>query len=154
MKILTPFYHLIILLLFFAIFIYYTLYEFGEYFRDLRERKYKDQKQNKIRIENKDKKLFSMKDMKKLSIKFIIAILSIVAIYIGAELVINNAVIVAKHFKVSETFISIAIIAVGTSLPEISTAIIAVKKKRINIAIGNLIGSNILIPYLLLVAQH
>lgn len=132
----------VILLLFFAIFMYYTLYEFGEYFRDLRERRYKDKKQNKVRIENKDQKLFSMKDIKKLVLNFIIAILSIVAIYIGAELVIDNAVIVAKHFKVSETFISIAVIAVGTSLPEISTAIAAIKKNRINIAIGNLIGSN------------
>lgn len=132
----------IILLLFFAIFIYYTLYEFGEYFRDLRERKYKDKKQNKVRIENKDKKMFSMKDMKKLSLNIVIALLSVVAIYIGAELVVDNAAIVAKHFNVSETFISIAIIAVGTSLPEISTAIAAIKKNRINIAVGNLVGSN------------
>jgi len=132
----------IILLLFFVIFMYYTFYEFGEYFRDLRERKYKDKKQNKVRIENKDKKMFSMKDIKKLSICAIIALLCIVAIYIGAELVVNNAVIIAKHFNVSETFISIAIVAVGTSLPEISTGISAIKKNRINIAIGNLIGSN------------
>lgn len=132
----------IILLLFFAIFMYYTLYEFGEYFRDLRERKYKDKKQNKVRIENKDKKMFSMKDMKKLGFYVLIALLSIAAIYFGAELVVNNAVIVAKHFKVSETFISIAIIAVGTSLPEISTAMAAIKKNRINIAVGNLVGSN------------
>ena len=132
----------IILLLFFVIFLYYTFYEFGEYFRDLRERKYKDQKQNKVRIENKDKKMFSMKDMKKLGLYAFILLLSIGAIYLGAELVVNNAVLVAKHFNVSETFISIAIIAVGTSLPEISTSIAAIKKKRINIAVGNLIGSN------------
>lgn len=132
----------IILLLFFAIFVYYTFYEFGEYIRDVREKKYKDQKQNKVRIENKDKKVFSMKDMKKLILNVIISLLSIVTIYVGAELVVNNAVIVAKYFNVSETFISIAIIAVGTSLPEISTSIAAIKKNRINIAIGNLIGSN------------
>ena len=132
----------IILLLFFVIFLYYTFYEFGEYFRDLRERKYKDLKQNKVRIENKDKKVFSMKDMKKLVIYVFLLLLSILAIYFGAELVVDNAVLVAKHFNVSETFISIAIIAVGTALPEISTSIAAIKKKRINIAIGNLIGSN------------
>lgn len=132
----------IILLLFFAIFMYYTFYEFGEYIRDVRERKYKDQKQNKVRIENKDKKMFSIKDMKKLGINLVIALLSIIAVYIGAELVVDNAVVVARHFNVSETFISITIISVGTSLPEISTAIAAIKKNRINIAIGNLIGSN------------
>ena len=83
-----------------------------------------------------------MKDIKKLIINGIVALISIVMIYAGAELVVNNAVVVAKHFNVSETFISILIVAVGTSLPEISTSIAAIKKNRINIAIGNLIGSN------------
>ena len=63
-------------------------------------------------------------------------------VYFGAEIVVDNAVVIAHHFNVSQTFISIAIIAVGTSLPEITTSIAAIKKNRINIAIGNLIGSN------------
>lgn len=136
----------IILLLFFAIFMYYTLYEFGEYLRDTREKRYKEQKEKKAKGEKitttKKQKIFTMKDIKKLIINGIVALISIVMIYAGAELVVNNAVVVAKHFNVSETFISILIVAVGTSLPEISTSIAAIKKNRINIAIGNLIGSN------------
>ena len=136
----------IILLLFFAIFMYYTLYEFGEYLRDTREKRYKEQKEKKAKGEKitttKKQQIFTMKDIKKLIINGIIALISIVMIYAGAELVVNNAVVVAKHFNVSETFISILIVSVGTSLPEISTSIAAIKKNRINIAIGNLIGSN------------
>lgn len=136
----------IILLLFFAIFMYYTLYEFGEYLRDTREKRYKEQKEKKAKGEKitttKKQQIFTMKDIKKLIINGIVALISIVMIYAGAELVVNNAVVVAKHFNVSETFISILIVAVGTSLPEISTSIAAIKKNRINIAIGNLIGSN------------
>lgn len=132
----------IILLLLFGVFLYYTFYEFGEYFRDLREKRYRANKENKVRYEEKNKKVFSMRDIKKLALYFIVLLVCIVAIYFGAELVVNNAIIVAKHFNVSETFISIAIVAVGTSLPEISTSIAAIKKKRINIAVGNLIGSN------------
>lgn len=132
----------IILLLLFGVFLYYTFYEFGEYFRDLREKRYKANKENKVRYEEKNKKVFSMKDIKKLAIYFLVLLICIAAIYVGAELVVDNAIIVAKHFNVSETFISIAIVAVGTSLPEISTSIAAIKKKRINIAVGNLIGSN------------
>lgn len=136
----------IILLLFFSIFIYYTLYEFGEYLRNRREKKYRDEKEQKIRYkrdkQTENAKVFSVKDIKKIFVDILLMIVCIAVIFIGAELVVNNAVVIARTFKVSETFISIAIIAVGTSLPEISTSIAAVKKNRINIAIGNLIGSN------------
>ncbi len=136
----------IILLLFFSIFIYYTLYEFGEYLRNRREKKYRDEKEQKIRYKRnkqaENTKVFSVKDIKKMFVDILLMIVCIAVIFIGAELVVNNAVVIARTFKVSETFISIAIIAVGTSLPEISTSIAAVKKNRINIAIGNLIGSN------------
>ncbi|MBR6640771.1 MAG: calcium/sodium antiporter [Clostridia bacterium] len=139
----------IILLLFFSIFIYYTLYEFGEYLRNRREKKYKDDKEKQIRYKKDakgedNKKVFSIKDIRIILKDVFLMLLCIIAIYIGAELVVSNAVVIARVFKVSETFISIAIIAVGTSLPEISTSIAAIKKNRINIAIGNLIGSNML----------
>ena len=145
----------IILLLFFAIFMYYTLYEFGEYLRDQREKKYKDSKAKKVVLNksayasentqnpnSENEKVFSMKDMKKFGIEMLLLLVCIAIVYIGAELVVNNAVVIARHFNVSETLISISIIAVGTSLPEISTSFAAIKKNRLNIAIGNLIGSN------------
>lgn len=137
----------IILLMFFAVFMYYTLYEFGEYLRDRKEKKLKERQEKIARGENvpeekKEERVFTMKDMKALVKNLIIGIIGAFMVYAGAELVVNSAVHIAETFKVSQTFISIAIIAVGTSLPEISTSIAAIKKNRVNIAIGNLIGSN------------
>ncbi len=143
----------IILLLFFTIFMYYTLYEFGEYLRDQREKKYRDAKAKKVVLQKsaytptqnhnaENDKVFSMKDIKKLMKELVLILICIIIVYIGAELVVNNAVVIARHFNVSETLISISIIAVGTSLPEISTSFAAIKKNRLNIAIGNLVGSN------------
>ena len=137
----------IILLLFFAIFLYYTLYEFGEYIRDKREKKYNELMLRRARGEKVEEKkeverTFTKKDLINIVKNIFIAILGIVMVFLGSELVIESAVKIATFFNVSQTFISIAIIAVGTSLPEISTSIIAIKKNRINIAIGNLVGSN------------
>ena len=137
----------IILLMFFAVFMYYTLYEFGEYLRDRKEKKLKERQEKIARGENvpeekKEERVFTMKDMNALVKNLIIGIIGAFMVYAGAELVVNSAVHIAEIFKVSQTFISIAIIAVGTSLPEISTSIAAIKKNRVNIAIGNLIGSN------------
>ena len=50
----------------------------------------------------------------------------------------------AKLIGISEIFISIMVIAIGTSLPEVATSVAAIKKGSINIAIGNLIGSNMM----------
>ena len=137
----------IILLMFFAVFMYYTLYEFGEYLRDRKEKKLKERQEKiargeKVPEEKKEERVFTMKDMNALVKNLIIGIIGAFMVYAGAELVVNSAVHIAEIFKVSQTFISIAIIAVGTSLPEISTSIAAIKKNRVNIAIGNLIGSN------------
>ena len=137
----------IILLLFFAVFMYYTLYEFGEYLRDRREKKYRERMEKKAKgeevPEEKEKPLvLTMKDVKAILKNLVIGIIGGAMVYFGAEIVVDNAVIIANYFNISQTFISISIIAVGTSLPEISTSIAAIKKNRINIAIGNLIGSN------------
>ncbi len=60
----------------------------------------------------------------------------------GANLLVECAVTVAKHFGLSDLLIGLTIIAVGTSLPELATSITAVKKNEADIAIGNVIGSN------------
>ncbi len=60
----------------------------------------------------------------------------------GAELLVHCAVIVAKHYGISDLVIGLTIIAIGTSLPELAASITAVKKKEADIAIGNVIGSN------------
>ena len=67
----------------------------------------------------------------------------IIILIISAEAVVNSSVKIASLFNVPETFIGLTIIAIGTSLPEISASIVAVKKGYSEIAIGNVIGSNI-----------
>jgi len=60
----------------------------------------------------------------------------------GAYVLVECAVIVAKHFGLSDLIIGLTIIAIGTSLPELAASITAVKKNEADIAIGNVIGSN------------
>jgi len=60
----------------------------------------------------------------------------------GAYVLVECAVIVAKHFGLSDLIIGLTIIAIGTSLPELAASIMAVKKNEADIAIGNVIGSN------------
>ena len=66
-----------------------------------------------------------------------------VALYFGADWLVNGAVVVAQKMGVSEAVISVSLVAVGTSIPELAASIIAVIKKEKAISLGNLIGSNI-----------
>ena len=69
--------------------------------------------------------------------------IGVVFLYIGAILTVDNAVILAKEFGLSEKIIGLTVIAIGTSLPELITSIIAIRKGHADIGIGNIIGSNI-----------
>jgi cation:H+ antiporter len=62
---------------------------------------------------------------------------------LGADLLVDNAIILARDFGVSQRIISISLIAVGTSIPELTTSAIAAFRKQTDISIGNIIGSNI-----------
>jgi cation:H+ antiporter len=80
--------------------------------------------------------------------KYLLRALGLVAIgisllWIGAWITIDNAVIIAQSFGISERIIGLTIIAIGTSLPELITSVIAIKKGHHDIGIGNIIGSNI-----------
>ena len=70
-------------------------------------------------------------------------VLGAAGLYFGSEFLVTNSVIVAKYFGVSEFVIGITIVALGTSLPELVTSVIAILKGHTSISIGNLIGSNI-----------
>ena len=61
----------------------------------------------------------------------------------GADLLIESACTLAQQFGVPERVISISLVAVGTSLPELVTSLIAATRRQTDIAIGNVIGSNI-----------
>lgn len=70
-------------------------------------------------------------------------ILGIIALKFGGDLTVNNSVELAKYFNLSEKIISLTILAVGTSLPELVTSVSAAIKGKSDIAIGNILGSNI-----------
>lgn len=62
---------------------------------------------------------------------------------IGGQLVVTNAIAIAENLGISEKIIGLTVIAAGTSLPELATSIVAAAKKNADIAVGNIIGSNI-----------
>ena len=61
----------------------------------------------------------------------------------GAKLILLGAVALEKHFGVADEFVALTVVAVGTSLPELATSVVAAKKGEADIAIGNVVGSNI-----------
>ena len=69
--------------------------------------------------------------------------IGIIVLYIGAILTVDHAVIIATELGLSEKIIGLTVIAIGTSLPELITSIIAIRKGHSDIGIGNIIGSNI-----------
>lgn len=74
----------------------------------------------------------------------VIAIIGgLAAVIIGGDLVVDNAVAIAQRLNWSETFIGLTIIAIGTSLPELVTSVVAAKKGESGLALGNVIGSNL-----------
>lgn len=77
-------------------------------------------------------------------VAIIIFFISCIGLAYGADLLVDNAAILAKHLGISERVISITIVALGTSLPELATSLIAAFKKQADISIGNIIGSNIM----------
>ncbi len=66
-----------------------------------------------------------------------------IALPIGAKLVVDASVEMARHFGVDETVVGLTILAFGTSLPELATTVVAAVQKRTEVAIGTVIGSNI-----------
>jgi len=83
--------------------------------------------------------------------KTILALIAgIIGLYVGGELVSRNAQILAKNWGMSESTIGLTVVATATSLPELITSIVAAVKKNSGIAIGNVLGSNILNIFMVL----
>src|SRR5690606_4828491 len=74
---------------------------------------------------------------------WIFIVLGLAGLVIGGRLVVNSAVDMATAWGVSEQLIGLTIVAMGTSLPELATTVVAAVKKKTDIAVGNIIGSNI-----------
>ncbi len=70
-------------------------------------------------------------------------ILSLVAISISSNLIVDNAQIIARNLNISEKIITMTVIVIGTSLPELIMTVTSARKKEFDMAIGNIIGTNI-----------
>jgi len=73
----------------------------------------------------------------------IYSLIGISGLFLGGNLVVDNASIIAKAWGFSETFIGLTVVGIGTSLPELVTSAIAALKRNADIAVGNVVGSNI-----------
>ena len=73
----------------------------------------------------------------------IIIVFSSLMLFYGSEFFVKSSIYFADYFGVSERIIGLTIVAIGTSLPEVVTTLVAVFKKELDISIGNIIGSNI-----------
>ena len=110
----------IVIILFFLVFVYYLI------------------KMARNKIDKKqDEKYMSMKKA------ILFTILGIAGIIIGSNLVVENASAIARTMGISESMVALTIIALGTSLPELVTSVTATRKGEYDIAIGNVVGSNI-----------
>ncbi|WP_223423280.1 calcium/sodium antiporter [Tateyamaria pelophila] len=69
-------------------------------------------------------------------------ILGLVGLPLGAALLVDNATIIAKTYGVSDTVIGLTLVAIGTSLPELATTVMAALRRQADVALGNVIGSN------------
>ena len=116
----------IVLLLLFCVFLGYTI------FMGIKE--------SKTNLEKDDAKEEKNNSIVK---NIILVILGVIGLKVGGDLTVDNAVNVANYFNISEKIISLTILAVGTSLPELVTSVTAAIKGNSDIAIGNIIGSNI-----------
>lgn len=85
------------------------------------------------------------------SVLFIL--LGLVGLIGGGRLLVNGAVNIAQSMGISERIIGLTIVSIGTSLPELATSIIAARKKNADMAIGNVVGSNIFNTFLILGAS-
>ncbi|AHM62914.1 putative transmembrane K+ dependent Na+/Ca+ exchanger-related protein [Flammeovirgaceae bacterium 311] len=69
--------------------------------------------------------------------------IGLLGLYFGGKYLVEGAIVIAREFGMSERLIGLTIIAIGTSLPELATSVVAAFKKKADIAIGNVVGSNI-----------
>ena len=115
----------LMLLLLFAVFVYYII-NVALHERHSVEKEFKKQ--------IKEQNIF---------ISILLIIISLIGLFIGGRLVVTNAVSLATILGVSQKMIGLTIVAIGTSLPELVTAIVAALKKQADIAIGGIVGSNI-----------
>jgi len=120
----------IIFLAFFAIFIYYT-------FVVTKGQKHHHTEGHDVVVMSKTKSA-------------LLILIGMVGLYFGGEFIVDSATKLAKEWGLSEVVIGILVVALGTSLPELATSIVASYKGNADMAIGNIVGSNIFNVFLVL----
>ena len=78
-----------------------------------------------------------------LAISLLLAVAGLIGLTLGGKWIVDGAVALAKSFGMSESLVGLTIVAIGTSLPELATSAMAAYKKNVEIAVGNVVGSNI-----------
>lgn len=111
----------VILLIFFCFFLYYVFWQL---------------KTENIQIEVNKKEFSNLKI-------WMLILLGLTLLIAGGNFVVTNSVRIAEVLGISQTIIGLTIVAAGTSLPELATSVVAAIKKNNDIAVGNIIGSNI-----------
>lgn len=114
----------IAILLFFAIFLYYLV-------------------SMALNSRNKDKKAKREKPKWKLGLSLLFTALGLAGIIFGSNFVVDSATAIATALGISERVIALSVIALGTSLPELVTTVVAAKKGETELVLGNILGSNI-----------
>ncbi len=74
---------------------------------------------------------------------FLMVVVGMIGLLIGGKWIVDGALLIAQNFGLSEGFVGLTILALGTSLPELAASFAAAYKKSVDIAVGNIIGSNI-----------
>lgn len=85
----------------------------------------------------------TMPRVRSLLLSYVMICGGLVGLVIGGKWIVDGAVAIASSFGMSEALIGLTIVAVGTSLPELATSVVAAYKKNVDIAVGNIVGSNI-----------
>ncbi len=127
-----------VLLAFFCYFLYNTFRNAKEGVKELKKEGVKELKSEGV-------KELKSEGVKELTIQRAIGLIigGLVGLVVGGELIVKSAVDLATRMGVSEAIIGLTIVALGTSLPELATSVIAAAKHNSDIAIGNVFGSNI-----------
>ena len=115
-------------IIFLALFIGYLVFTVRSALRD---------RKNHLKAENNQEKPHS------LIISIIFIVCGVIAIKFGGDFVVDSAKYIALNIGMSETLVGLTIVALGTSLPELVTSIVAARKGETSLAVGNVIGSNL-----------
>jgi len=130
----------ILLLLAFLIYVLYTVYQRGE----TEERLSAEIGISSSRVGRRRKEVKIGNEPERLNLKvFLFLILGIIGLAVGADYLVESVVKISKLLKISTALITITATAVGTSLPELAVSVGAAAKKKYEIALGNVFGSNI-----------